>query len=181
MPLHQKNDADELEQLFKEHYSLLCLISFGILKDKEAAKDIVQDFFISYWQRRTTISITISFKAYAIRAVKNLSLLSLEKAKKEKSILHDLKPIVYEDPKVLGAPHSNGKVLALLNKLPESRRQIFISAILNGQSYAEIAETQGISINTVKTQMKRAYAFLRTEAAENLLRIVFWGTFVYVN
>ena len=170
-----------MEQLFKEHYPLLCLISFGILKDKEAAKDIVQDFFISYWQRRTSISITISFKAYAIRAVKNLSLLSLEKERKEKALLQDFKITDYEEPKVFALSQSNGKVLALLNELPESRRQIFISAILNGQSYAEIAETQGISINTVKTQMKRAYAFLRTEAAENLWRIFFWATFVYVN
>lgn len=168
-------------QLFKEHYPLLCLISFGITKDKDAAKDVVQDFFISYWQRRTSVSITTSFKAYAIRAVKNLSLLSLEKEKKEKLLLQNLNITDYEEPKVFALPHSNSKVLALLNELPESRREIFISAILNGQSYAEIAENQGISINTVKTQMKRAYAFLRTETAENLLHILIWSILVFAN
>jgi RNA polymerase sigma-70 factor (ECF subfamily) len=61
-----------------------------------------------------------------------------------------------------------------VNELPESRKQIFISAIVNGRSYAEIAEMQGISINTVKTQMKRAYAYLRSEATENLLHFFLW-------
>lgn len=181
MLLNKKDHTDEMEKLFKEHYPLLCLISFGITKDKDAAKDVVQDFFISYWQRRTSVSITTSFKAYAIRAVKNLSLLSLEKEKKEKLLLQNLNITDYEDPKVFTLSHSNSKVLALLNELPESRREIFISAILNGQSYAEIAETQGISINTVKTQMKRAYAFLRTETVENLLHILIWYILVFTN
>jgi len=38
-------------------------------------------------------------------------------------------------------------------------------------------ETNGISDHTVKTQMKRAYAFLRTEGTENILRLLFlWST-----
>jgi RNA polymerase sigma-70 factor (ECF subfamily) len=36
-----------------------------------------------------------------------------------------------------------------------------MSRIVEGNSYAEIAENYNISVNTVKTQMKRAYAFLR--------------------
>jgi len=40
---------------------------FSIVKDKDGAKDNVQDFFYSYWQRRASISITLPFKAYAIR------------------------------------------------------------------------------------------------------------------
>ena len=83
----QKNCTQEMEKLFKEHFPMLCLIAFGIVKDKDTAKDIVQEFYISYWQRRETVSITISFKAYAIRAVKNLSLQSLDKAKKEGKVL----------------------------------------------------------------------------------------------
>jgi RNA polymerase sigma-70 factor (ECF subfamily) len=178
MPLQPKINKRELEKLFKEHYPMLCLISFGIVKDREAAKDNVQDFFISFWQRRASIYITTSFQAYAIRAVKNLSLLSLEKAKKEKNLIQELNTLDYEDPKLLEPSHTVGKIHTLLNQLPESRKQIFISAIINGQSYAEIAETKGISINTVKTQMKRAYAFLRSEATENLLNIIIYTAFI---
>ncbi|ASO03973.1 RNA polymerase sigma-70 factor [Arenibacter algicola] len=174
----KKNCTQEMEKLFKEHFPMLCLIAFGIVKDKDTAKDIVQEFYISYWQRRETVSISISFKAYAIRAVKNLSLQSLDKAKKEKSLLHSLASPKYEDPEDMAVSNTNGKIQALLNELPESRKQIFISAIINGQSYAEIAETKGISINTVKTQMKRAYAFLRSEATENLLNIFIYTAFI---
>lgn len=174
----KKNCTQEMEKLFKEHFPMLCLIAFGIVKDKDTAKDIVQDFYISYWQRREEVSITISFKAYAIRAVKNMSLLSIKKAKKEKSLLQSLNTPLYNDPEPLDPPIANGKIQALLNELPESRKQIFISAIVNGRSYAEIAEIQGISINTVKTQMKRAYAFLRSEATENLLHIFICTAFI---
>ena len=179
MTKNKKNYNQEMENLFKEHFPMLCLIAFGIVKDKDTAKDIVQDFYISYWQRRDAVSLTISFKAYAIKAVKNMSLLSLEKAKKEKSLLQSLNTPKYHDPEPMDPPNANGrKIQALLNELPESRKQIFISAIINGRSYAEIAEMQGISINTVKTQMKRAYAFLRSEASENLLHFFLWTAII---
>lgn len=161
--------ADEMEQFFKEHYALLCLVSYGILRDRDAAKDTVQDFFVSYWQKRGGISLTVSFKAYAIGAVKNLSLLSLKRAKMKKSLLQDLKVRHYEEQKALGGTWKGHKLEELLNKLPESRRSIFMSFVVHGQSYSEIAENNGISVNTVKTQMKRAYVFLRAEATDDLL------------
>ncbi len=174
MPLFKKQTNREMELLFKEYFPLLCLVSFGIVKDRDTAKDIVQEFFISYWQRKEAISLTVSFKAYAIKAVKNLSLKNLEKAKKQKSVLENLSIERSEEPKITDIPSANGSILALLDQLPDSRRQIFISAILNGQSYAEIAENQGISINTVKTQMKRAYAFLRQESAQKIIHSLVW-------
>ncbi|RTE52953.1 sigma-70 family RNA polymerase sigma factor [Arenibacter aquaticus] len=178
MTKKKKNCNQEMENLFKEHFPMLCLIAFGIVKDKDTAKDIVQDFYISYWQRREKVVLTISFKAYAIRAVKNMSLLYIEKVKKEKSLLQNLNTPKYNDPEPMDPPNANGKIQALLNELPESRKQIFISAIINGCSYAEIAEMQGISINTVKTQMKRAYAFLRSAGTENLLHFILWTAII---
>lgn len=162
-------DACEMERLFKEHHALLCLVAFGIVKDRDAAKDVVQDFFISYWQKSERISHTVSFKAYAIKAVKNLSLLSLQRATKENRLLHNLNLPDKVEQSAMDEANKFKKLQGLLDKLPESRRQIFMSFVVHGQSYSEIAESNGISINTVKTQMKRAYAFLRKEATEDLL------------
>lgn len=157
----------EIEFLFKEHYALLCLVSFAIVKDKDAARDVVQDFFISYWQKRKAISLRISFQAYAIRAVKNLSL----KAVKQASKVQPLDVMLYKQEADVQYSFEKSnkyeKIWELLNQLPNSRKEIFISFVVHGQSYAEIAEINGISINTVKTQMKRAYAFLRSRVKES--------------
>lgn len=161
-----------MERLFKEHHTFLCLVAFGIVKNSDAAKDVVQDFFVSYWQKSERISQTISFKAYAVKAVKNLSLLSLKRATKENRLLHDLNLPNKVEQKAVEEVNKFQKLQGLLNRLPESRRHIFMSFVVYGQSYSEIAENNDISINTVKTQMKRAYAFLRKEATEDLLYLL---------
>jgi len=47
-------------------------------------------------------------------------------------------------------------VQSAVDELPSKRREIFLMAKDNGLSYQEIAEIQNISVNTVKTQIKRA-------------------------
>lgn len=163
----------EIEKLFKEHYALLCLVAFSILKDKDDARDVVQEFFISYWRKRKTIKVNVSFQAYAVKAVKNLSLLTVKRRIKEKSLLQNLSKQEYEVQKTLDKPNSYERVLELLNQLPERRKEIFISFVVHGQSYAEIAKANGISINTVKTQMKRSYAFLRSKVKDKDLFYIF--------
>ncbi len=158
--------TENFELLFKEHYELLCLVSFAIVKDKDAAKDIVQDFFISYWQKRNTVSFRVSFRAYAVKAVKNLSLLAVKKAIKERSMINDLNIPEYEVQNLLSKEKERKEIFEILDKLPEKRRKIFISSVLEGHSYGEVALASGVSINTVKTQIKRSYAFLRMHLKE---------------
>ncbi|MGV8815561.1 MAG: RNA polymerase sigma factor [Gelidibacter sp.] len=162
---HKNTNTSEIEQLFVEHFAFLCLVSFTIVKDKDIARDVVQDFFISYWQKRKVLSIKISFQAYAVRAVKNLSLIAVKNSYKKQSLDVVLNYHAAEVP--FDKPKKYDKLWELLNQLPHSRKEIFIAFVVHGQSYAEIAELNGISINTVKTQMKRAYAFLRSKANEN--------------
>ncbi|WP_036382269.1 RNA polymerase sigma factor [Muricauda sp. MAR_2010_75] len=159
---------DSFDFLFKEHYELLCLVSFAILKDKDKAKDVVQDFFISYWQKHNSLSLKVSFKAYAIKAVKNLSLLAVKKEVKEKSMIKDIPIPEFEVQKLLDKEKTQKKIFEILNQLPAKRREIFISSVLEGHTYSEIAHASGISINTVKTQIKRSYAFLRSHLKEDL-------------
>src|SRR5690606_707284 len=164
--------TDKVEKLFKNNYALLCLVSFSIVKDRDIAKDIVQDFFVSFWNRREKIEITTSFEAYARQSVKNLSLLHLEKEKKARILQSELQVVREDYQPYTEKPRKNNKIVELLDRMPDKRREIFVSFVVHGQSYSEIAETNGVSINTVKTQMKRAYAFLRTHKKQDFIPTV---------
>ena len=160
---------EELELFFKSNHAFLCLAALSIVKDKDVAKDIVQDFFISYWERRKNVQFPVSFKAYAVRAIKNLSLQHVQKVKKEQSLVNQLVANIRVDEEKPQKIGNKKRLQELIDRLPESRRKIFISYVIYGQSYSEIAENNGVSVNTVKTQMKRAYRFLRSEANPDLL------------
>lgn len=174
MPSH--NDLKIFESLYREHFTYLSLVSFNITKDKDASKDITQDFFIYLWEKENKLSFNVSFKAYATRAVKNLSLQYLEK---NKTLSFDNKKISLskQDEEIVFENNEDNKILkikTIVEKIPVARREIFISHVVEGLSYAEIAEMNNISINTVKTQLKRAYAFIRNpEKSKTLITIFF--------
>ncbi|MFG6685474.1 sigma-70 family RNA polymerase sigma factor [Mariniflexile sp. HNIBRBA6329] len=175
-----QKDINKFECLYKEYFVFLSLVSFQITKDKDAAKDIVQDFFVYLWNKNEPIIFNTSFKAYANKAVKNLSLKHVEKTKKIVLEEGNLPIPNYEQPINLekGDDSKITKVLKLLDKLPEARKKIFISHVIDGLSYNEIAENQNISINTVKTQMKRVYAFIRGEMNNTSLVWLFLFLFI---
>jgi RNA polymerase sigma-70 factor (ECF subfamily) len=56
-----------------------------------------------------------------------------------------------------------------INKLPDSCREIFLLSRNDDLKYADIAEKQGISVNTVKTQMKIALSRLRDNLKDYLV------------
>lgn len=165
---------EEIETLYKENFAFLCLVSFQITKDREAAKDIVQDFFIYFWNKHQTTNISLSFKAYGAKAVKNLSIQYVEKIKRMDVGKNHLSIPEYEEIINLEKKDDSkiAAVLKLLESLPEARRNIFISHVVNDLSYSEIAETYNISIKTVKTQMKRSYAFIREKTNGNILLLL---------
>ena len=54
------------------------------------------------------------------------------------------------------------EIIAAIEKLPQERRRI-VQLSMEGYSQEEIAEELQVSVNTVKTQKRKAYAFLRAE------------------
>lgn len=166
----------EFEIMFRQHYRFLCLVAFRIVRDQDAAEDIVQDFFLNLWQRRTEITTINSFQGYATRAVKNGSISFLRKQQtlsdeQLSAIPDDANPL--EDKEIFVSGESiTSKVMEVIELLPAERKKIFLSHVIDRLSYAQIAERNNISLNTVKTQMKRAYAFVRERVADDALGII---------
>ncbi|MBV7531030.1 RNA polymerase sigma-70 factor [Chitinophaga sp. sic0106] len=175
--MYQPNSIEpaSFEELFRSHYSILCATAYYVLEDEDAAKDMVQDFFMYCWDKRNIIQITQNFRSYATRAVRNASLNYLKKNGKvifnDPSDSMDQAPDTVEDKELEESRHA--ALWAAIGRLPEQRRRIFLMSNRDELSYNDVAGKLNISVNTVKTQMKLAYQFLRKECEWMFIYIVF--------
>ena len=161
-------NRQSFEALFRLHYSSLCSAAYYIVSDEDAAKDIVQGFFLYCWSKRMSISLKGDFRHYAIRAVRNASLNYLKQAHKFTFFEDTADDYASTDP--IGERTSreeeeirNRELWAAIDRLPAQRKQIFLLSNRDGYTYAQVAGHLGISVNTVKTQIRLAYQFLREE------------------
>jgi len=164
MPQQTITQVTDFEQEFKLHYSYLCAVAFAIVEEENAAMDIVQEFFLYCWGKRDSIKITHTFKSYAVRAIRNASLNLIKKNNRVK--LEDISVLEsssdYRDID-LNDEEKNAALWKAIGLLPEKRKQMFLLSNIEGLKYQEIADKQGVSINTVKTQIRLAFQFLRSE------------------
>ena len=68
------------------------------------------------------------------------------------------------------------KLYLAIETLPEERKRVLHMVCMEGMKYQEVADCLGISINTVKTQMGRAFQFLRRAlgADDALILVLFF-------
>lgn len=163
-PISSENTS--FEELFRLHFVPLCTVAYYVVDDKDAARDIVQDFFLNYWTRRKHIRITHNFKNYAVKAVRYASLDYLKSSGKirleELDVLEKLAEHFQGGDKETEETRYNA-VWEALSRMPEQRRKVFMMSNQEDVKYKDIAEQLGISINTVKTHIRLALSFLRDE------------------
>ncbi len=146
------------------------------VKDKDISENIVQEIFVKLWENRDKLNIQSNVKSYLYTAVKNHSLNYIKKEKQHISIEDETESSNYyskaPDEEMIDKELYDS-VQAAINKLPEHCRQIYLLKRYDELSYSEIAEVQNVSINTVKTQLKRAVKSLSKNLAH--LRIILLG------
>ncbi len=159
----QQGDEKAFEQLFKSHYAHLCLFATKNIEDEIAAEQIVQDFFVKFWEKRNQLNIESSLKNYLFRSIKNLCL---------NFIKHNKIRTQYAQHMISEAEKNNfndnfievdlaKKIEQSIQSLPEKRQEIFRMSREEGLKYREIAEKLKISIKTVEAQMGLAIKTLR--------------------
>jgi RNA polymerase sigma-70 factor, ECF subfamily len=138
--------------------------------------------FIKLWNIREKIDITTSIKAYLVKAVRNTSINYLKQFKLKNKLSDNLSNSDYEllawdSDYPLGQLYEK-EILEILDQgiktLPDACRQIFILSRNEDLKYSEIASKLGISVNTVKTQMKIAFSRLRKALKDYLIIILFF-------
>lgn len=172
----KSGDITAFEQLFSKYYIFLCIIAEHMVRNQSDAEEIVSDVFVKLWNLRQSLDIKTSLKGYLIKSVQNTSLNYIEQNKFKKNItdsltISDYKLLAWDSDYPLGQLYEK-EIVQLLEKaiasLPDGCRDVFLLSRKDSMRYSDIACKLGISVNTVKTQMKIALSRLRDELKDYL-------------
>jgi RNA polymerase sigma-70 factor (ECF subfamily) len=141
-----------------------------ILKNKEEAEDIVQDSFVKIYlnAHRFKVQDVGTFKSWAYRILLNTCYTYCKKKKREKLFVQyveddaELVHVSDEAEKKLNLDY----VLSIISKIPVALGRIMKLNLIEGKTYEDIAEVEGISVGAVRTRMHRAK--LEFKNAENI-------------
>lgn len=160
----QAGDTQVFREIFEEYHTRLCFFARTILPAGESPEDVVQEAFIHLWQKRTHFHEEVSVKAFLYITVKNycLNIYKHDKiARRYSDLLHqdEADEITAMDHIIESETIEN--IFQALQKLPSGCRNVLQLSYFQELKNKEIAKQLQISINTVKTQKKRALHLLR--------------------
>lgn len=148
--------------LYDEYHKALVLYAMKFVTREEVAGDIVQDFFVSLFEKELTFSTIQSFRSYMYTSIRNACLNHLThlevKDRYAETILNS--PTDFEAELDWEEDEVYRQLFLAIEQLPPRCKAIF-ELHLEGKKNSEIAELYQISTETVKTQKKRAVKFLR--------------------
>jgi len=159
-------DLQQFESLYKTYHKGMVNFAFFYLKDEQEAIELVQELFISIWEKRETSALVDSPKAYLMTAVKNRCYNKITRKKDTANSLEMLGDILIsadDTSSPIETKQTEQHILLTINKLPEKCREIFVLSRFEQMSYKAIAEHLGISLKTVENQIGNALKFLRKE------------------
>lgn len=129
------------------------------VRDNQLVEIIVSDCFIKIWENRKKIEIKTSLKSYLYRILRN-QIIDYYRGKQENAELIGELPDIPTEVE-FDEQQRYAKLYHVISKLPEQRKKVLELAVFDSLTYQQIADKLDISKNTVKTQIARAYRFLK--------------------
>lgn len=168
----EKPEAFKL--LFQTYFTGLYHFANSIVNNESVAKDIVQELFVTVWDKRKNLNENSAIDHYLYVAVRNSCYTYLKRE------VHHLNietiqncSIPSEMPEDLENPEDQLLWNAVEN-LPLQCKMVFKLIVIEEYSYKEVAKRLEISVNTVKTQMSRACRTLREKLTSRQEKLLFW-------
>lgn len=165
----RRGERDAFRLLVERYQARAYRLALRILRDEDAARDAVQEAFVKAYNNLGKFEQRSAFFTWLYRLVKNQCLDMLRRDRSDRAVeweegsLAEAEVSSAETPEVDGvafAPASElmrkelrEKINAAIAKLPAGARETLVLREVEGLSYTEIAEAQGIPKGTVMSRL----------------------------
>ncbi|RKR82137.1 RNA polymerase sigma-70 factor (ECF subfamily) [Mucilaginibacter gracilis] len=160
------NPPFSFEKLYREQWSALYLFAYNIVRDREIARDIVQEVFTALLQNPNPASIE-NHQAYLQQAVKYQVYNLVRADKVQLRAFEQVTPPTTADStnELISFKELSRAFDLSIVSLPVKCREIF-DLKQQGFTARQIARDTGLSIRTVETHLYNAVKKIRTSLAQ---------------
>lgn len=177
MSLMQAGQKKAFDSIFRKYYQPLCAYAYRFVSFYDV-EEIVQDVLLEIWQRRETLDIHISLRAYLYQAVRLRCLNCInsnavrQRVKDEFRQAHDnfmhTEDHLQIDELIL-------RIKKAIDNLPPKYKEAFLLHRFGDKdmTYKEIAEKLNVSVKTVDYRMQQSLKLLKEELRDCLPLFLF--------
>ncbi len=161
--LAQKGELSAFEELVKKYQKMILAHSLKILKDIEKAKDATQEAFVKAYENIKKFKLGKSFKPWIYKIATNICYDVIKKNSRLTKL--EFEPIEEHESYLDRLIHKEQiqKLMNAFRELPSMYKTAIEDYYFKHLSYKDIAFEMDVSINTVKTRIRRGKILLRKE------------------
>lgn len=174
----KSGDYQAFEEIVRRYHDKVYRLAFGMMKSDAEAEEVVQDTFLNVFRHLDSFRADAAPGSWLYRIAANSALMRL-RTKRRKPLLsiEDMPPGVDGDarsiwPMGLWGETPDDKLLTkellariqdAIARLPEKYRLVLLMRDVEGLDNAEVADTLGLTLPTVKARLHRSRLFVRDE------------------
>ena len=152
-------DLEAFEVLFRQHQKEVYTWTVRIVRDTGIAEDLTVETFWRIYKHRAQFKPDGNFRAWARRIATNAALDHLRHTRPETTLPENLPSATSPDGAV--GREARDSINRAFRELPAKYRLVASLALVEEESYREIAQAAGISESLVKVRVFRAVRILR--------------------
>jgi len=173
-------DDRNFEEIYLKYFPRLLRFAQEYVLNREDAENIIQDVFMTLWERRDDLKVHISLASYLFILIKNRCIDYLRRKKTaeagkkqiQENFTHEWQMKLYSlealDHTLISDSDLERIISRAIDSLPPKCREIFILHKIDGKKYKEIAKELDISVSTVENQMGIALRKLREKLKHHM-------------
>lgn len=163
-----KQDPKAQRALYELYSPKMLAVCMRYIGEKERARDILHDGFITVFEKIESFNGTGSFEGWMRRIFVNTALMSLRKGDilRFTDEITDHEKELTAEGGVLGTI-SSAELLRLIASMPTGFRTVFNMYAIEGYSHLEIAKELNISEGSSRSQLSRARLWLQERLQES--------------
>lgn len=165
MDLMKSGDQRAFAEIYERYFDLLYLHAYNRIRDKDEAKDLVQELFTQLWSKRGVLEPGANFSNYLYTWVRNQVINAIAHQHVEAKYRSSFPGRISVVEALTDHRVRERQLAALIEKeiqaLPPRMRTVFQLSRNANMNYKEIAEKLYLSEQSVRSHVKNALRTLR--------------------
>lgn len=155
----QAGDAAAFREIYRRHRHDVAALALRVSQGRGSIEDLVQDVFLQVFRSVCSFRGESNFRTWLYRLTVNVVLLGQRREGRWGRTFMDADVAEFvqredESPSAVLSVWQRVRLISgILGKLTDKRRETFVQHDLEGVSAQEIADAEGIPLNTVRTRL----------------------------